>query len=283
MIHQVIQLNEVFPQLPKPAFEPTLTAYCADNSKEIDSGRKRPAVVICPGGGYRFTSDREAEPVALRFLSLGFQAFVLRYSVAPERYPAALLQLSAAVALVREQADRFHVDAGRIAVCGFSAGGHLACSLGVFWDEPFLPQALGIARGANRPNALVLAYPVITAGRYAHADSFDCLLGADPPRELRDRMSLENQVNDKTPPTFLWHTFNDALVPVENSLLFANALRKHGIPFELHVYADGPHGLSLCDSETTGQDTARDDFINPHCRSWAYLCSEWLKLTFGLE
>ena len=277
MYYETIRLNQYYPQLPhNNRFEPTLTAYVSENSGEINLNRKRPSVLICPGGGYEFTSDREAEPVALKFLSLGYNAFVLRYSVAPERYPTALLQVSAAVALIRRQAEKFNADADQIAVCGFSAGAHLACSLGVFWNEPLLAQTLAIEKGSNRPNAMILAYPVITSGEYAHTGSFDCLLGKDASQELKDKMSLENQVNKEVPPAFLWHTFSDQAVPVENTLLFAGALKKWNIPFELHIYPEGRHGLSLCDYETSGTE----DQLNPHCGSWANLCDEWLKLLF---
>jgi acetyl esterase/lipase len=277
MYYETIKLNEYFLQLPKTeGFEPTLTAYCPGNSPEIDLKRKRASILICPGGGYEFTSDREAEPVALKFLSLGYNAFVLRYSVAPERYPTALLQVSAAVALIRRQAEKFNSDIDQIAVCGFSAGAHLACCQGIFWNEPFLSETLHIEKGLNRPNAMILAYPVITSGEYAHEGSFECLLGNDAPQELKNKLSLENQVNKDVPPTFLWHTFNDQSVPVENSLLFANALRSHNIPFELHIYPEGSHGLSLCNHETA--DT--DSLVNPHCGTWVSLCDEWLKLVF---
>ena len=276
MIYELIKLADYFPILPKSYSEPTLMAYCADNTKEADIERKRPAILICPGGGYGFLSDREAEPVALRFLSLGYNTFIQRYSVAPDKYPTSLLQLSAAVALIRAKAHQFHIDTDKIAVCGFSAGGHLACSLGVFWDEPYLRESLEIEEGSNRPNALILAYPVITSGKFAHRGSFECLLGAGAAQALTNKMSLENQVNSKVPPTFLWHTFNDKTVPVQNTLLFANALKEYEIPFELHIFPEGPHGLSLCDSETANNES----FINEHCKSWISLCYEWLKLVF---
>lgn len=278
MYYETIKLNEHFPQLPKnPGFEPTLTAYCRENFSEIDLNRKRPSILICPGGGYEFTSDREAEPVALKFLSFGYNAFVLRYSVAPEKYPTALLQVSAAMAMIRREADKFNANPDQIAVCGFSAGGHLACSLGVFWKEPFLSQTLGFEQNLNRPNAMILAYPVITSGQYAHTGSFDCLLGKDAPQELKDKMSLETQVSKDVPPTFLWHTFSDQTVPVENTLFFADALRKHQVPFELHIYPDGSHGLSLCDDETAREER----MLNPHCSTWANLCAEWLNTVFS--
>jgi acetyl esterase/lipase len=279
MRYEKYSLNEQFPMLKSAVsdFEPTLTAYLPDNTREVDLNYKRPTVIVCPGGGYVFTSDREAEPVALSFVGDNFNAFVLRYSVAPARYPQALLELSAAVAFVRRNAEKFNVDVDAITVCGFSAGGHLSASYGVFWDEAFIKEKLGIISGENKPNGMILAYPVITSDEFAHRGSFNGLLGDDASKELEQKMSIEKQVSDKTPPAFIWHTFNDSCVPVQNALLLANALTEHNIPYELHIYPDGPHGLSLCDSVTAGNN---DSYINNHCKSWIYLCKEWLELNF---
>ena len=257
--------------------QPTLTTYLLDNTSELDAGRKRASVLICPGGGYHFVSDREAEPVAMRFLSAGFHVFILRYRVAPAKHPKPLLDVSRAMWLIRENAVKWHLDPERIAVCGFSAGGHLAASLGVFWEKSYIREAMGMPEGINRPSALILGYPVITSGEYAHKGSFVELLGKDASEEQWKEMSLELQVNAQTPPCFLWHTFRDQAVPVENSLYFAQALRQQGIPFELHIFPEGPHGLSLCDEETAGRNTA---MINLHAARWVPLCIEWLKDLF---
>lgn len=234
----------------------------------LDGTRLRPAVLICPGGGYGFIADREGEAVAMQFCAAGFHAFVLRYTVNPGHYRLPLLELSQAVAEVRKAADQWSPDPHRIAVCGFSAGGHLAASLGVHWykldDAPL-----------NKPNALILSYPVITAGEHRHAGSFQNLLGPNPTPEMVEEMSLENQVSAHTPPTFLWHTVADQVVPVENSLLFATALQENKIPFELHIFPNGPHGLSLAVYET---DDGRG--VNPHAARWMQLCIEWLKELF---
>lgn len=275
MLYQLIHLHDQFPALPGD-YDATLAAYCPDNSKEIDENRTRVSVLICPGGGYTFTSDREAEPVALQWAARGVNAFVLRYAVQPAHYPEALLELSVAVAYIRRNAERFHAHPDRIAVCGFSAGGHLAGCLGVFWKQSFLAQPLGLQKEENRPNALILCYPVITSGpNISHGGSFDALLGNDL-GDLRSELSLEKQVNRDVPPTFLWHTFADSTVPVENSMLFAQALRQSGVPFELHIYPEGCHGLSLA-TEETGVDPS---LKNPHCASWLPLCAEWLRIVF---
>lgn len=234
----------------------------------LDGARQRPAVLICPGGGYAFVSPREDEAVALQFAAAGFHVFVLYYTVKPEYYRRPLLELAQAVRHIRERAETWNLRGDQIAVCGFSAGGHLAASLGVHW--PSLNDASGC-----EPNALILSYPVITSGEFAHAGSFENLLGTEASIEKRTEMSLEKQVNQKTPPTFLWHTVADPIVPVENSLLFANALQAKGRPFELHIYPNGPHGLSLAIAET---DDARG--TDPHVATWMGLCIEWLKELF---
>lgn len=251
-----------------PAFHPTLDTY-------VLSGEKvRGAIVICPGGGYCFTSDREAEPIATQFAAAGYHAFVVNYSVAPNRYPQALFDLTRAVCIVREHAEEWRVDPERIMVGGFSAGGHLAASLGVFWNRPFLQTLPRMQPGKNRPNALMLAYPVITSGEWAHTGSFDTLLGSCEDSPLRREMALETQVGSHTPPAFLWHTFDDGGVPVQNSLLFASALAAHSVPFELHIYPHGEHGLSLATKEVCEEES-------PHVATWVGLCLRWMRWVFG--
>jgi acetyl esterase/lipase len=248
-------------------FFPTLDTYILDGEK------KRSAVLICAGGGYEFTSEREKEPIAMKFNSAGFHAFVLNYSVNPRKHPQPLLDASRAMCIIRENSEDWKVDSEKIAICGFSAGGHLAASLGVHFQKDYLFDTLLIKKGLNKPNALILAYPVITSGEFAHRKSFDNLLGEKADAELIQQMSLENQINENVPPTFIWHTFEDRTVPVENTLLFANALRKNNIPFELHIYPEGSHGLSLA-TEETGNDRTQ---IISHVATWMELCIQWLE------
>lgn len=247
-------------------FRPTLTTYVLEGDK------KRGVILILPGGGYGFTSPREAEPIALKYNSAGFHAFVLNYSVSPSRYPQALFDAARAMCIIRENVDKWNIDKEKITVCGFSAGGHLAASLSVFWNEEWLFEKEGIFDGGTKPNASILSYPVITSGEYAHRGSFDNLLGEKPSEELVELLSLEKQVNKNTPPTFIWHTYEDNTVPVENTMLFATALRKQDIPFELHIYPKGGHGLSLATKETANEDIQ----INPHVSTWINLSIEWL-------
>ena len=259
---------------------PIMTTYLLDFSVEMPFSIKRPAVLVCPGGGYSYTSDREAEPIAMRFAAAGFHTFVLRYRVASSRHPKPLLDVSPAMWIIRENAEAWNVDKDKIAVCGFSAGGHLAGSLGVFWNEEYIKDAIGMPEGMNKPNAMILCYPVLSSGQFAHRGSFENLLGKDASKEMQESMSLELHVSQQTPQSFLWHTFQDNVVPVENTLLFAQALRREGISFELHIYPEGFHGLSTCDEVTAGKFGVPEGWVYPHVASWLPLCIEWLKGIF---
>lgn len=251
-----------------------LYTYFLDNSIEMNIHRKRPVIVICPGGGYAMTSDREAEPIAMQYLAKGYHAVILRYSVETVRYPLALLQLAKTVALLREHAEEFHIDTDKIIVQGFSAGGHLAASLGVFWKKDFIAKTLKVKSDMVKPDGMILSYPVITSGEFAHTGSFEYLLGEDyQDPDKRKEQSLELQVSQDTPPTFLWHTVPDDCVPVENSLLFFNALRKFKIPVEMHLYPAGGHGLSLANEETSYEDGR---CIQKECQSWIELACKWI-------
>src|SRR5919199_4872001 len=195
-----------------------LSAYLLESSPEFQTGNRRPSVVVCPGTGYFMTSDREAEPVALRFLARGYHAFVVRYSVRA-RFPEPMLDLARAMLTIREHADEWLVDPDQLTVCGFSAGGHLAASLGVFWDKPWLHDALGVGGDQIRPAALILGYPVIDIDLVsdrqdrgelgdesvpANEAIYSVVLGeGQPAREIKDRYRLELHVSAATPPAFL--------------------------------------------------------------------------------
>jgi acetyl esterase/lipase len=255
----------------------SLTLYLLDNYLEVDPRRTRPIVVICPGGAYRFVSERESEAVAVQMNAMGCHAAILRYSCAPEHYPESLLQLARSVALIRDRAKGWNVNPEEIYVLGFSAGGHLAASLGVFWNREDLSAALERESSAFRPNRLILCYPVINTGSFAHTESIENITGSkrEHPSSLWDRLSLERQVSADTPPTFLWHSMEDPNVPVENSLLFATALRQHKVPFELHIYQKGGHGLSLGTKEIECRATRYPN--QPNVRSWIRLLRTWLE------
>lgn len=252
----------------------SLNAYILDPIS-LSSDRRRPAVIICPGGGYGHLSDREGEPVAMQFLSMGYHAFVLHYSVAPDVFPYPQMELAAAVSSVRSRASEWQIDPEKIIVAGFSAGGHLACSLGAFWNQEFLYGPLKVTPGDIRPNGLILGYPVISSGPWCHPGSFINLLGTRAEDEASRRLvSLEHQVGPHTPKTFIWHTSTDDAVPVKNSYLLADALTGHGVNVEMHIYPVGCHGLSLATSEVSGED---GKYIVPQCQSWIPLVHTWME------
>lgn len=271
MIHKRIEIEA-------PGYEAkaSLYTYFWENSPEMWPDRIRPVVVVCPGGGYEFTSDREAESIALRYVNMGYHAVVLRYSVWPEQYPVALLQLANTVKFLKEHAAEYFIDADRIAIQGFSAGGHLTASFGVFWNRELIREALGVPKGYLRPSGIILSYPVITSGEKAHHSSIQHLLG-DRYETMKEEMSLELQVSEDTPPTFMWHTTVDELVPVENSILFFQALKAHNIPVELHIFPEGMHGLSLANEETSRADGFG---VEEACQAWIGLAETWLKKIF---
>lgn len=223
----------------------TLACYIFDTDTAISAARLRPAVLIVPGGGYGHVSAREAEPVALRFLAKGYHAFVLRYSVAPEKFPAPLREAAMAMRYIRENAAAFGVNENMVAAMGFSAGGHLCGMLGTMYDCPEVAD-LGPAP-VLRPDALGLCYPVAVSWGNTHAGSFDNLCGGDG--ALRQRLSLDKLVRPDMPPVFLWHTRNDESVPCRNSLILAQALETAGVDFSMYLYRSGRHGLSTADTQ----------------------------------
>lgn len=269
MIYQRIELREQGSQ------NSYATTYIWKTNHEMLK-IKRPTIIVCPGGGYQFVSYREDEPIAFQYLAKGYNVVVLHYSVYPATYPTALFELGRVVLTLREHAEEWLIDENKIVLMGFSAGGHLVASYSCFWTREFLSKELGCEKEMLKPNGLVLAYPVITSGEYAHRGSFVHLLG-ERYDELVDDMSLENQVTEDNPPTFLWHTYTDPSVPVENSLMFTHALKEKGISAELHIYSEGGHGLSLANSLTA----VCDEQIVPSCQNWIELVHNWLTKLFG--
>lgn len=251
-----------------------MDVYVPHVSQQIDPNVQRPAVVICPGGGYQHLSEREAEPVALRFLSMGFNCFVVWYRIAPHTYPAPQQDVAAAVAWVRQHAGETNTHPAQIAVMGFSAGAHAAGSLGVWWPRAELWQPLGLTPEDVRPNAMVLCYPVISGGEHAHRGSFVNLSGSDDPA-AHTAYSLDESVTQRTPPAFLWHTWEDGAVPVENTLLIASALRRCGVTAEVHIFPFGSHGLSLANPLTSSANRPEQNV--PECAAWPELAARFLR------
>lgn len=271
MLYQKFDLWEEYP-------EATLTAYVCEQDLEV---APRPAIVVCPGGGYGFVSEREAEPIVRKFFGAGMNAYLLNYSVKERAKDyAPLIQVAKAIKLVRERAAIDNTDPKKIYVIGFSAGGHLAASSGTLWNLPVVRDALGITsgeapEGINRPDAMILCYPVITVGKYTHKGTAMNVSGHEVLTEDDiKRFSLELNVDSTTPPAFLWHTAADKSVPVQNSIMFASALAEAGVPFEAHIFPHGAHGLSLANSETA---VGQDYYLVPHTEIWPDLALKWIK------
>ena len=224
-------------------FVPFVMTYVHEEDDAV-----RPAILVVPGGAYCAVAPTEGEVVAMSFYEKGYNTFVLTYTTnlmmdQPLKFQA-LKDASRAMVWIRRNAEELHVDPTAIAICGFSAGGHLSGSLSVHYDAPELVEEGEYAGISNRPDMTILSYPVITSGEFAHRDSFKALLGADATEEELTYMSLEKQVTADTPPAFVWATITDAEVPCENSVLYAFACKAAGVPTELHLFNNGPHGMS---------------------------------------
>lgn len=289
--------------------EANLTAYILDEFSRIRLN-KRQAIIICPGGAYLRTSDREAEPVAMKFASLGFNTFVLRYNTyfkskedglayiegnknkeikvnKNTKYPQPLFDLAKSMIIVKERAEEWNIDLDNISICGFSAGAHLAASLGVNWNSNLLKDKFKVENEIFRPKSIILGYPVIDymvikelntkSKNKMDIDLFkvsnEALFGTESPSdELREALSITNKITNNMPPTFIWHTANDELVYAENSLKLALALSEKEIKYELHIFQEGPHGMALCNEVTA----SKDEEVNKECEIWFDLVIKWL-------
>ena len=288
----------------------SLTTYVLDDSKEMLTGKARPAVLICPGGAYMGCSDREGEPVALRFAAMGYHAFVLRYStyfqgmeevfdfsspIEPRehcRYPMPKREIGKSMLIIREHAREWLVNPEKIAICGFSAGGHNCGMFGVNWHRPVITDYLGCEAKDIRPAAMILGYMLsdyvymkentmgdpMAAGLFSASNT--AFLGtSDASDELLHQVSPARQVSDKTPPAFIWATAADSLVPAKHSLLMANALADAGIPYEIHIFEGGDHGLALATQATSSASTELDR----EAKGWIDLADAWLMKRFALD
>lgn len=243
--------------------KPTLTPYIPDTGPA-----PRAAIVICPGGGYGGLAQHEGRDYAMWLNAHGIAGFVLKYRLGSHgyRHPAMLQDAARAVRIVRSRCEEWGVDPSRVGIMGSSAGGHLASTLLTHFDGGDVAASDPVERESSRPDLGILCYPVITMGEYTHQGTKNNLLGNNPSPELVKLLSNELQVTKQTPPCFVWHTFEDDGVPVENSLGFASALRRAGVPFDLHIYEKGRHGIGLGD---------KPPFANTH--PWAADCLFWLK------
>ena len=277
---------------------------------DLQPGKKRPAVIVCPGGAYLSCSDREGEPVALKFMSMGYQAFVLRYSTYLEGkpgfpdptkplerkenriHPTPVREIAKAFLMLREHAEEWHVDMDKVAVCGFSAGGHNAAMYSVYWNKPEITEFYGRPAEDFRPAAAILGYPVTDSfamkeGSPAEGigkvlfDAYNmALTGAtEPDDEMILAVSPARLVDENTPPTFIWSTSQDNLVPIQQSIIMAKALADHKVPFEVHIFEEGAHGLSTAD-QTSASDNSQ---VNADAAAWVEKADKWLMKRFALE
>ena len=267
MIVKTIDLYEYFGIKRKGNEAGFLTTYLPYQAEDHYPNRLRPAMLVIGGGGYAYVSGREKECEAVAFLANGFAAFTLDYSCAPTRFPAQLLEGAMAMAYIRENADNLHVLKDKIAAIGFSAGGHLTGMLATLFNAEEVVSVLKDKADLVRPDAVILSYPVISSGKKTHGASFDNLCGDNI--ELKARLSLENCVTKDSSPAYIWATMDDNCVPSENSLLMASAYKENGVPFELHIFETGAHGLSLSTEETGN--------VNVPVQKWLDMAVTWLK------
>ncbi|PLS02875.1 alpha/beta hydrolase [Neobacillus cucumis] len=249
-----IKLEENGPNQNAPSIQPFL----------LEGPGPFPVMIVAAGGAYARRAEHEAYPVAEWLNSIGVSAVVLNYRVAPYKHPVPLNDAKRAIRLVRHRAADWNIDPNRVGILGFSAGGHLASSAGTHYDFGSPETAEPIERYSSRPDVIVLCYPVISMGKYTHEGSRLNLLGENPTQELLNELSNDNQITELTPPAFIWHTADDASVPVENSLMFAAGLGRHKVPFDLHIFESGRHGLGLAEE-------------HPEAREWTRLCEKWLR------
>lgn len=233
-------------------FIPNMRLYFHEDEKI------RPCILVVPGGGYSVVSPSEGEIVAKKFYEMGYQTAVVTYTtnflMSTPLKMQPMKDLMRAIRYMRKHARKFYIAENRIILCGFSAGAHVCGSVAVHWQEFEKAETGEYASVSAKPDAVILSYPVITSGEYSHRDSFTALLGADASSKELEYMSLEKQVTEFMPPCFLWQTATDELVPVQNSYLFANALQEKNIPYALHIFSKGPHGLSLADETWASEE-----------------------------
>ena len=243
---------------------PTLTPFLPDSAKASGA-----AIVICPGGGYGGLADHEGSQYARWLNEQGIAGFVLKYRLGSGgyRHPSMLQDAARALRIVRARADEWKIDPKRIGIMGSSAGGHLASTLLTHFDAGKPDAADLVERASSRPDLGILCYPVISMGEHTHQGSKNNLLGKDPSPELVRELSNELQVTKETPPCFVWHTWEDKGVKIENALSFANALQAAGVRFDLHVYERGPHGIGLGTREWKPEER----------HPWTRDCEFWLK------
>lgn len=249
-----------------------LDCYIADRTENFT----RKAILVIPGGGYHNVCMREGEPVAQAFMPYGFNAFVLSYSICDEaRFPQPLIEASLAVKHIKDNAEEYGLDPEEIFVTGFSAGGHLCTALGVLWHMEEIYKAVDMPYGCNKPKGIIPVYPVISSDfSITHIKSFENIVGVGKLEEEYAVYSLDKRVDERSAPAFIVHTSNDQVVNVRNSILLANAYAEHKIPFELHIFEDAPHGMSVSNKITS---CGNPKFDNSRNAKWVELAAGWIE------
>ena len=254
----------------------TLTSYIHEPYAELNIGKRR-AIIICPGGAYMGLSEREAEPIALQFCAAGLNAFVLRYSICNACADAApLIQAALAVKHVRERADEYHIDPDYVFISGFSAGGHVSACASSFWKQPLVTAAVCGDPRLCRPTGAVLCYPYIAEEGYRRVGTVREVVPGlcEAAYSMLLDFPADRYVDAETSPAFIWHTFDDTIVPIQNTLLYASALAAAGVPFEYHVYPTGVHGLGLANSETSSGFPLLENHV---ASAWVRDAVRWCK------
>lgn len=271
MTNERFYLKEYFPELGANGANAYIDTYVPET---IYKKKKYPCMVVIPGGGYHATSDREAEVIGIPFMAEGYRIVVVRYSVAPHRFPQHLREVAGAMELIYQHAEEWNIDTTKISIIGFSAGGHLAAQ---YSNRYNCPEVREIFPDSKPVQAAILCYAVLSADeRYRHAGTIKNYVGhSDPVEPTECLVSCELTVTEDTPPTYLWHTAEDGAVPVECSLIYAQALRAHKVPFELHIYPYGQHGLALA-NETVYEETLPPE--KAYVQKWVDEVKGWLKL-----
>lgn len=251
----------------------SLTAYLPFTRKTSSD-----AILICPGGGYSCVCDgHEGEHIAVTFAALGFRCFVLKYSVKEKaKFPSPLIDASLAMSHIKQNAKEYGVNPERVFVLGFSAGGHLAASLGTLWHKDWLNAHLDMPFGENKPKGMILCYPVLSFFEETHMGTFTNAVGDTPNEENTREISLDLQVSENTVPAFLWHTMDDPAVHVENTLRMLSSLRRHKIVAEAHLYPHGPHGMATADLTVAG-DEGVSPFLDERVAGWVGLAASFMK------
>ena len=276
MYFEILHLKDLYPVLDRNGADPTLEVMVQDTV--IESKPKRPSMLICPGGGYGFTSPREAQNIGFEFMTMGLNAFVLHYSIKPHTYPQQIIEVACAMDYIISNAERFNCDAEKTAIIGFSAGGHLVASYCTMRNRPEITEMIPEPKPVQ---AAILSYPVITAETPTHFGSFYNLLGkTDLNEDDIERFSAEKHVSKElTPPTFIWTTAEDTTVDPINSLKYASALSSNKIPFELHVFPNGGHGLSTAKFGTVNMPKLP---VCDYTSVWVDYAKKWLRLVFDI-